>query len=990
MHRYLTATILCGCLCLQAEVKTFAESGSPRTYNFNPGWKLMVGDPANAATPEFDDAAWAAVTLPHAWNEDSAFKVKSADHPTGIAWYRKHFKLPAAAQGKKVFLEFEGIRQGGEFYLNGKWIGRSENGVMAFGFDITAEVKPAPAENVIATRIDNAWNYKEKETGSSFQWNDRNFYANYGGIPKNVRLHVTEKLHQTLPLYSNLKTTGVYIYAQDFDLTGKSARITAESQVMNEEAAPQTFRYEVTITDRQGQVVQTFAGGEQTLAPGEMKVVRATALVAGLNFWSWGYGYLYDVATTLQVGGRAVDTVVTRTGFRKLEFGKGLIKLNGRTLQIKGFAQRSTSEWPAVGQSGPPWLSDFSNGLAVEGNANLFRWMHVTPGKQEVESCDRVGLLESLPAGDSEKDIEGRRWELRVLLMRDAIIYNRNNPSVVMYEGGNENISEAHMAELKALRDLYDPHGGRAAGSREMLDSQVAEYGGEMLYINKSARIPVWAMEYSRDEALRKYWDDWTPPYHRDGDGPLTAKGESGAPYNRNQDSFAVEEVIRWYDYWRERPGTGARVNSGGAKIIFSDSNTHGRGVECYRRSGAVDALRIPKDHFYGQQVMWDGWVNIEHPRAHIVGHWNYAANVKKPIYVISSAEKVELFINQRSQGFGEPSHRFLYTWKEVLFQSGEIKAVGYDASGAKICEDTIATAGDPVALKLTPHTGPQGWKADGADLALVDVEVVDAQGRRCPTALNLVKFDWQGPVEWRGGLAQGPDNFILATELPVEGGINRVILRSQPQAGKIVLTASAAGLRSDRLELATTPVPVMDGLATILPDAGLLGRLERGPTPAGDAIIPTRTNVRIVRATAGAHADQAGKAFDDNEMTSWKNDGKPATGWIQFELEHPAELNELVLKLGGFRRKSYPLRVTVDGQVVYSGVTPKSLGYVTLPLQPKQGKTVRLELVGAIEDKDGFGLVEVTGKKLADAASAGGGGGLEIIEAEVYGPLAR
>ena len=78
-------------------------------------------------------------------------------------------------------------------------------------------------------------------------------------------------------------------------------------------------------------------------------------------------------------------------------------------------------------------------------------------------------------------------------LMRDAIVYNRNNPSIVFYECGNKGISEDHMKEMKALRDTFDPLGGRAIGSREMLDSKVAEYGGEMLYINKSANKPVWA-----------------------------------------------------------------------------------------------------------------------------------------------------------------------------------------------------------------------------------------------------------------------------------------------------------------------------------------------------------------------------------------------------------------------------------------------------------------------------------------------------------------
>src|SRR5690606_18928520 len=157
----------------------------------------------------------------------------------------------------------------------------------------------------------------------------------------------------------------------------------------------------------------------------------------------------------------------------------------------------------------------------------------------------------------------------RLELMTDAIIYNRNNPSIVFYESGNEAISEDHMAQMKAIRDQFDPFGGRAIGSREMLDSKIAEYGGERLYINKSAGIPLWQMEYSRDEGLRKYWDEYTYPYHKDGDGPLY-RGKDASPYNRNQDSHAIENIIRWYDYWRERPGTGKRSNAGGVNIIFS------------------------------------------------------------------------------------------------------------------------------------------------------------------------------------------------------------------------------------------------------------------------------------------------------------------------------------------------------------------------------------------------------------------------------------
>src|SRR4030095_10494517 len=117
-------------------------------YNFNSDWRVFVGDTAAASSPGFNDNNWKRVTLPYAWNEDDAFKKDIAELSTGIAWYRKHFRLPASQKNQKVFLEFEGIRQAGEFYLNGEYIGMHENGITSFGFDITNKVRFGNTDNV--------------------------------------------------------------------------------------------------------------------------------------------------------------------------------------------------------------------------------------------------------------------------------------------------------------------------------------------------------------------------------------------------------------------------------------------------------------------------------------------------------------------------------------------------------------------------------------------------------------------------------------------------------------------------------------------------------------------------------------------------------------------------------------------------------------------------------------------------------------------------
>lgn len=479
--------------------------------------------------------------------------------------------------------------------------------------------------------------------------------------------------------------------------------------------------------------------------------------------------------------------------------------------------------------------------------------MHVTPWKQDVESCDRVGLLHAVPAGDSEKDVTGRQWEQRLELMRDAIIYLRNNPSVIFYECGNHRISYEHMNEMKAIRDMYDPYGGRAIGSREMLDIDNAEWGGEMLYINHSSKHPMWATEYMRNEGLRKYWDEVSYPYHKEGDGPLYR--DAPAPdYNQNQDMMTIENIRRWFDYYEARPGTGRRVSSGGVKIIFSYSNTHYRGAENYRRSGVVDAMRIAKDGYGAHKVMWDGWVDIENYETYIIGHWNYSEDVVKDIYVVSAAPKVELYLNGRPLGTPVREYHFLHTFKDVKFSEGTLRAVSYDESGKELSSYELQTAGKPVAIRMTAMTSPVGLMADGHDLALVEFEVVDAQGRRCPLANDLISFKLEGPAEWRGGIGQGPDNYILSKDLPVEAGVNRAFVRSTDKAGKIKLTATAKGLKSASIEIESVPFDVVNGLAGTFQADYLPSFMDKGPTPKSPSYTVSRNAVEVVSVRAGTN----------------------------------------------------------------------------------------------------------------------------------------
>jgi hypothetical protein len=268
---------------------------------------------------------------------------------------------------------------------------------------------------------------------------------------------------------------------------------------------------------------------------------------------------------------------------------------------------------------------------------------------------------------------------------------------------------------------------------------------------------------------------------------------------------------------------------------------------------------------------------------------------------------------------------------------------------------------------------------------------VIDAKGSRCITALNMIDYKIDGPAEWRGGMAIGPDNYILAKSFPVEGGVNRFLIRSTTTSGNITITATAAGLKPATLTLTTKLFVTKNGLSAILPSAGLPMNLQRGPTPATPSYNITREPVAIVKATAGAHADSAFASFDDNELSDWVNDGKLNTAWIEYELERTATVSEITIKLNNFRSRSYPLIITLDGAALFNGITQTSLGYYTIKCNPQTGKKLKIQLSGASQNKGNDAGVEVNGKKLDDGVvhdDSKAKGTLSIIEVEVYEKL--
>lgn len=372
------------------------------------------------------------------------------------------------------------------------------------------------------------------------------------------------------------------------------------------------------------------------------------------------------------------------------------------------------------------------------------------------------------------------------------------------------------------------------------------------------------------------------------------------------------------------------------------------------------------------------------------MGHWNYAPQTVKDVFVVSSGDQVELFVNGKSQGMGERSHHFLFTFKGIQWQEGKLEAVSYDTTKNVLSRSELKTAGEPASLRMKVMNAPDGFKADGADLALIEIETVDKDGNRCPASDVLASFTLSGPAEWRGGIAQGKDNYILSKELPLESGINCVLVRSAKTSGKVTLTASARDLKPASVSFESIPSPQQDGLTEYISGEHQPSYLDRGPTPKSASFKPTRQSVDIVAATAGSNEDKAILSYDDNELSEWTNNGNIRTGWVKYELERDAVISEIELKLTGWRMRSYPIIITIDDVEVYRGDTEKSLGYISIPVTPTKGRFVKIQLIGQSRDADAFGgIVEITGTKeldlYKDPDALDAKGQLRIVEAEVY-----
>ncbi|MBN1127417.1 MAG: beta galactosidase jelly roll domain-containing protein, partial [Chitinispirillaceae bacterium] len=315
-----TAAVL---LCLVSMV--FSQASNRVKMNFNLGWKYYRGEAAGAEANSFGDGSWTNVVLPHSidWvtpDNDAAYQ--------GVAWYRKHFSLGSGYQERKVFVEFEGVTQRAQVWVNGVSKGSYEGGYMGFVFDITGQVS-FTGENVIAVKID---------TRPNAGWAPGKLdvdFRQYGGLYRDAWLHITDKLHVTHELFANT-VAGGGVFVTYPSVSQSSAAVNVKTQVINEDGVTANCTIVSDIIDVTGAVAGT-ATATALIAALASNTFSKSITIPNPKLWSHLAPNCYTLRTTVKNGAATVDLLTTRIGIRRIGWTRSNgIQLNGANYKLRG------------------------------------------------------------------------------------------------------------------------------------------------------------------------------------------------------------------------------------------------------------------------------------------------------------------------------------------------------------------------------------------------------------------------------------------------------------------------------------------------------------------------------------------------------------------------------------------------------------------------------------------------------------------------------
>lgn len=822
---------------------TFARGSEGRQNDlFDYGWRFQLGTPPSAEKPEFDDSTWRTVDLPHDWSIEGPYDPSAPTGgpggylPTGIGWYRKSFLLPEGDRGRRVSVQFDGVYEHSTVWINGHEAGTRPYGYSSFIYDLTPYVTFGSVANVIAVRVDN-----------SLQPNSR-WYSG-SGIFRHTWLRITDPLH--------VAPWGVYVTTPN--VSPESATVAIRTHLINAGASDQRFELRTQVVDDAGNPIQEQVDGKavqeatetvpEDVAGGDEHDVETKLVLRNPRLWAPGSPTLYRVRSEILSGGEVVDSTETVFGVRRVEFDvdRGML-INGSPVKIRGMCMHH--DGGAVGAAVPEAVLERRLRLLQEMGCNAIRCSHNPEAPEFYDLCDRLGLLVLDEAFD-EWTIRKPQikfgysdsfddWFARDLV--DFVHRDRSHPCVVMWSAGNEigeqgsptgpdvlrKIVEVFHREdptrpvTAAMDNIFNQNGEAPDAFTEQLDIVGYNYADrwgarrETQYTDDREHYPrrrFLGTEESTVAGARGDYRFGSLLDDNDSDDELLlGKGPVGALY--------VASTIRAASLWRFAATHGYVIG----EFMWTGFDYLGESRWPRKSSyfGALDSCGFKKDAFYFYQSLW-----TEAPMIHLLPHWNWPGRVGSvvPVVAYSNCAAVELFLNGRPLGVKAkefPSEGVTGAWNtydkpkihattddmqfvwDVVYEPGELKAVGYDRTGAVVATEILRTAHEAAVLEATVDRPI--LRAGARDVANVTVRALDADGTFVPLADNAVTFELTGP-----GRLIGVDNGDPESHASYQGttralfkGMALALVQSTTTPGAVTLTARSPGLREASVTIST------------------------------------------------------------------------------------------------------------------------------------------------------------------------------------------
>jgi beta-galactosidase len=747
------------------------------------------GDLFEPSGEKFDDSKWRAIDLPHDWAVElefvddpgivnHGFKPLDRAYPaTSIGWYRRVFEIPQTDLGKRLSIEFDGVFRDCMVALNGFFLRRHMSGYAPFSCDVT-DLLNYGGKNVLVVRVD---------ATQGEGW----FYEG-AGIYRHVWLVKTHPVH--------VAQWGTYVSCE---ARPGAATVNITTEVDNESDSEQVCLVRSTIVDNHGTVVGSTTLPGVAIPARSRREVKQQINLDSPVLWSIEQPYLYRLDTAIEASGGTVDSYQTRFGIRTIRFDpeEGFF-LNGQPVKIKGTCNHQ--DHAGVGSALPDRIQYYRIEKLKEIGVNGYRTSHNPPTPELLDACDELGMLVMDETRRMSTDLEALS-DLEKMVRRD-----RNHPSVILWSLGNEEPLQGTeraarvVATMKRLVRRLDPSrpvtiamdGAWGQGVSGVVDVQGFNYkhGREIDdFHRRFPKQPTIGTEVGSTVSTR---------------GIYTNDKEQGyvSAYDVNFPEWAATAEV-WWKIYAER-----RFLSGG--FVWTGFDYRGEptpyGWPCINSHfGIMDTCGFPKDNYYYYQAWWS-----EKPVLHLFPHWNWAGKEGQGIDVWchSNLEKVELFLNGGSLGAKEVPRYEHVAWK-VPYKPGTLEARGYKG-GQQALVDRRETTGGPAKILLRPDR-PQ-ILADGQDVALVEVQMLDQDGRLVPVADNEIVFQLSGPGKIIGVGNGDPSSHEpdKAHKRRAFNGLCMVIIQSSKELGEIRLEASSPGLEPATLAIASLKTTLRPALA--------------------------------------------------------------------------------------------------------------------------------------------------------------------------------